>query len=720
MKALLVPSLAGVGLLCAVSPLRADEIAPRVQAVRFAAAPEIDGDPSEEVWRTAGLIDRLTQVEPLLAAEPSQRTEVRIGYDLDCLYIALYCYDDDPGGIIATQPRRDANLDPDDRVEIILDTFHDHRNAYFFQIGPAGSRGDALIANNGNSFNKQWDTYWEGKARITEAGWFAEISIPFRSLSFDPQNSVWGLNLVRQLKRFDEEDRWASPSRDWGVFRISTAGELYGLEGMRQGLGINVKPYGKLKWSNDRESSRQFTQGDLGGDVIWRATPNLTWTFTVNTDFAETEVDERRVNLTRFPLFFPEKREFFLEDASIFEFGPGGFHDSRDLVPFFSRRIGLDENGEEVPILAGTKLTGRAGDFNIGVLDVETGATDGLDPKNLFASRISRNIWDESSVGLIMTRGDPTTSGQNGVIGFDLNYVTSEYRGDKSLRASAFALKSFTSGAEGDGTAYGGNLSYPNDLWSWSLDAKAIGSEFNPAMGFVRRRGIRQYSGNVAYRPRPGDSIRQLTFLLAPSLTTTEGNDLDSWSFRIEPLGVELETGDDFEVFVTPQFETFDEPFEIEDGIIVPGDDYHTLRYGAEFSFSDRRPLSGGLEVSTGTFLTGRLDSVGGALVWRPGAAFGTALEYEYEDVDLAEGSFDVHIARGRFEINFSPELSWNNFVQWDNLSEDLGLNSRLRFIPSDGRELFLVYNKSWLRDGSSLTPDGEEVTIKAEYVLRF
>jgi len=461
---------------------------PSALSVRAAQRPVIDGRLDDEVWEQAVPIGPMQQVEPIEGAQPSERTEVRILHDDDFLYFGVRCFDSNPSGIIGTQPQRDANLDSDDRVEILLDTFNDQRNAYFFQMSPVGSRGDALITDNGRVFNKPWDGIWMGKSTVDALGWTMEIALPFKTLAFDPDADVWGLNVQRFIRRRNEVVRWAGASQDYGVFVMSQAGDLTGLEGMTQGLGLDVSPYAKAAWRKTRSvtEDRQVSSVHGGVDAFYRVTPNLSALLTVNTDFAETEVDTRQINLTRFPLFFPERRDFFLQDSGQFEFADNG----RSLIPFFSRRIGLVD-GAVVPIDFGAKMTGRVGDWNIGALDVATGERSSLGNENLFVARLSRNVGEESTVGGIVTHGDPSGATDNSVVGFDANFRGESIFGDGRLNASGWALHSTTSGISSNAeSAYGVSVRAPNQRWNWSASAKEIEDDFNAALGFVPRTGI--------------------------------------------------------------------------------------------------------------------------------------------------------------------------------------------------------------------------------------
>src|SRR5688572_4959681 len=409
-----VPGLSLAALLGLSTSLAAqDPERPRAVSTRVAEPPSIDGRLDDPAWQLATPIGELTQIDPELGVPCSEETEVRFVHDADNLYMLIRCADREPESIVNTTRERDALLEVDDRVEIVFDTFHDQRNAFFFQINAGGSKGDALVTNNGSNFNKPWDGIWDGVARVDDQGWSAELALPFKTLNFAEGSDTWGFNIMRHIGRKREDARWANASREHSLFNIYRAGELTGLSDIRQGIGLDVVPFFVSHWRNERDqdgdgepdgSSEKTLLGEPGFDLFYKIIPSLTFSLTVNTDFAETEVDQRQINLTRFPLFFPERRDFFLQDAGQFVFGS----DSSAVIPFFSRRIGLSPEGEEVPILGGAKLTGRAGDYGIGVLDVQTDELDELDGQNLFAARVTKNVGEQSTVGGILTHGNPT------------------------------------------------------------------------------------------------------------------------------------------------------------------------------------------------------------------------------------------------------------------------------------------------------------------------
>ena len=717
----LIGSVAGILVL--VAPLPRAQRAERrsAEATITDVPPVIDGSLEDAVWATASPIGELLQVEPLEGVAPSEASDIRILFDEDNLYLGLRLYDRDPSTIIATTRERDARLRADDHVQIVLDTFLDRRNAYWFQMNATGSKSDALITDNGQDFNKPWDGIWEGKSRIDELGWTVEMAIPFKTLNFEEGLETWGLNVSRHIGRTNEEARWSGADQDFRFFNIFEAGDLHGLRGLTQGIGLDVVPFFVADWINDRVGDNKTLQGDPGLDAFYNITPSLILSLTINTDFAETEVDERQINLTRFPLFFPERRDFFLRDAGIFEFadlGPG-FGRGSDLIPFFSRTIGLSGTGEEVPILAGAKLTGRADRYNIGVLNAQIDDFEDQESESLFVARVSRNVGEQSTVGGIFTRGDPNVPAENVLYGFDANFRTSSFRDRKNLNASVWFLDTHTESQSGDDLAYGASVGYPNDRWRWELAFKEIQRNFNPGLGFVPRQNIRKYDGEIAFRPRIDETIRQLEFSVETVVFTDTDDELETWEVQVQPLGIEWDSGDELRFETEFVHDELDQDFEIFEGVIIPADEYDYQRFKIEFESAEKRVVSLGLTFEFGDFFDGdRIDYMA-ELAWRPGPLFGASAEYEQNDVDLEGGDFTTQIARLRYRFSFTPDLSWSSFVQWDSVSETVGINTRLRWIPEPGREVFLVFNQTLDEAGEGVAPLFQQLIFKISYTIR-
>ncbi|MBI2832910.1 MAG: hypothetical protein HYX76_00610 [Acidobacteria bacterium] len=689
---------------------------PTAHAFRTSEPIRIDASLDEGAWAQAEAIGSLIQREPLEGQPGTENTEVRIAYDDDALYFAIVCHARAAGDVVSTQLTRDSNLDVDDRVTIVLDPFFDHRNGFYFQVNPAGARTDGQVSNNAEHLSDDWDGIWSAATRRTEKGWIAEVEIPFKTLRFKPGQTVWGLNVERHLKRRNETNRWASPRLDVWIGNLAEAGRLEGLIGVRQGRGLDVRPY--LSGGDDN-SNREAT---AGLDVFKNLTPNLNASLSINTDFAETEVDARQVNLTRFPLFFPEKRAFFQEGAGVIDnAGLTGGRD-RDLLPFFSRRMGLLDD-REVPITLGAKLVGRQSGFNIGIVDVQTRDLDDnpLAGQNLLAARISRNLFRQSWIGGIVTYGNPAGTGGSTLVGTDARFATSSFRGNKNLSLDLFVLRTedeVTGRSDGAG---GFKLDYPNDLWDVALTWKQIGEDFQPRLGFVPRSGIRRTSLGVGLRPRPKRwGIRNLFFELRPEYITDLHNRVQNWRIFTAPFNLRTESGEHLEWNYIPEFEHLDAPFEIREGQIVPAGSYQWTRYRIEVNTATKRPWVVDLSLGYGGLYDGTRRQIEVGVTLKPSTHVALAIRTERNNVSLPSGEFYTQVFTVRGDYNFSPDVSWQNLFQYDNESRILGVQSRFRWILKPGNDLFLVINRGWFRrfDGA-YKPSFDKASAKLQYTFR-
>ncbi|HEY3382018.1 MAG TPA: DUF5916 domain-containing protein [Vicinamibacterales bacterium] len=675
----------------------------------------VDGSFDEPIWQLARPIGPLVQREPNQGRPATEETDVRVVYTADALYVGILCRDRTPGGIVSTQLTRDADLEVDDSILVILDPFLDNRNGFFFQVNPAGARADGQVSNNAEHASRDWDGIWNAAARITADGWVAEIEIPFKTLRFKPGQTTWGLNVERRIKRLNETDRWAGSRQDVWISNLSEAGRLEGISGIRQGRGLDIRPY----VSGGAENGDGTFQPGI--DIFKNLTPNLNASVTVNTDFAETEADDRQINLTRFPLFYPEKRAFFLEGAGVFDVaGLGGFH--VDLLPFFSRRLGLNA-GEQVPILAGAKVIGRQADYNIGILDVQTRRLEdaSLDGQNLLAARVSRNLFTQSWIGAIFTRGNPAGTGSNTLVGADARFATSKFRGDKNLSLSLFVLRTDDETLHRADFAAGASIDYPNDLWDVSFRWKQIGNGFEPALGFVPRRGIRKTSGRASFQPRPGRwGIRQFRFEFGPEVITNLDNVVENWAIETTPINFVTESGEHVEFGFEPQFERLPEAFEIADGIAVLAGSYRWNRYSVGASTADKRWWVVEVETGWGGFYDGTRRQVGIGLIVKPSTHFRLGFNGERNVISLPGGDFVTSVYSGKADFNFSPNVSWSNLVQYDSESRELGVQSRFRWILKPGNDIFLVLNRGWSRDFRGLYHRSfDRGTAKLQYTVR-
>ena len=496
---------------------------------RAQSAPVIDGRLDDDAWKNAAVVDDFHQTSPSDGATPTEITIVRVTYDDEYLYIAADLRDSDPSGIRAKQMIQGKMIFSDDRFWVTLDSFNNKRNDYFFQVNANGVRRDALRENNAR-FIDEWATIWVAESAVNENGWTTEIAIPFKSISFAPDAGTWGINFGRGIVRKQEFNMWSSHERqDWPAY----GGEVSGIEGIQQGRGLDVVPSINVSQQRDLVLGGDSSGFEPSLDVRYRITPSLSATFTLNTDFSTAEVDEQQIALDRFSLFFPEKRDFFLQDAGIFEFG----NIDTNGRPFFSRRIGLSSEGEAVGIDGGIKLTGRVGDFNVGTLAIRQEAIGDVKATDLFVARGSYNVLDESAVGFIMTHGDPTSNETNSVIGVDFLYRDSDGPFGEILTGKFWAQQSRSSNRDGNDQAFGAQLEIPSDKLQVYAGAQYIEENFHPALGFVNRAGIRRFDTGVRYRIRPEAGMwRALNSRIDFTHITDMNGDILSQKTKIRPI----------------------------------------------------------------------------------------------------------------------------------------------------------------------------------------
>lgn len=700
---------------------------PTVRAERLEAGERIvlDGRLDEPVWQRADPADAFLQQEPVEGGPPSERTEVRVAFDRNALYLGVRAFDD-PSGILAFQRQRDAGLGSDDRFMWVIDTFLDGRSAYFFEINPAGLMGDGLLrVGSGNSLNKSWDGIWEARVGRDAEGWTAEIRIPFRTLNFDRGLDAWGINFQRTIRRRNEELLWSGHRRTQGLFRPVHAGRLVGLADLSQGLGLEARPYVAVSHAGAGTAASRSSM-DVGVDVGYSLTPGLRAALTVNTDFAETDVDDRQVNLTRFPLQFPEKRQFFLEGSGVYSFAPAS-----GVNPYFSRRIGLGPDGRPVPIVYGARLGGQAGAYDLGLLQIRTGAQGDLPAETFTVGRIRRNILAQSAIGLVYTRRatdappDAAAVPVRQTIGADLELTTSQFLGRYNAQFESFyvwhsdPLSTGTPARER--TARGLRVSFPNDVWQGHVSFREFGREWDPAVGFAPRRGFRRVQPTVGWHPRPGGRlVRQLQFQGSLEYLTDLTGRLETQRVSVTPIGVDLHSGDEAGVEVTSMVERIDEPFEISDGVVIPPGAYRFTDVEAAVRTARRRRISGSLEWRSGEFWSGERTRLEGDLTLRPLDGVTLTTEWERQAVALPEGRFTTQLLRLRASWHASPWTSLTTSTQFDNVSNTLGLFARLRWIVRPGSDVYLVYTHDWRQDAGAWTTISRGGTTKVNVTHRF
>ncbi len=709
--------------------------------VRTATPPVIDGNLDDAVWQQAAFIDDLHQVNPTEYAEPSERTEIYVLYDDNALYIGARMYMSDLDEITANVLRQNGAMTADDNLFVTLDPFNSRRSGYFFGINANGVRMDGLYRNV-SEYYSDWDTIFYAQTGRFEQGWTVEYEIPFKSISFDPNTDTWGLNFSRSIATRNEDIAWVTRNRRWDP---SSAGLAVGFDGIQQGVGLDVITSASLNRQRvfgnrdqvaavangfDSSSTSDF---EPSLDAVYKITPALNGSVTINTDFSATEVDDRQVNLTRFNLFFPEKRGFFLSEADIFEFGRIGAQDGNGSIsgatrqngrPFFSRRIGLGAGGEVLDLQYGGKVSGRVGNWEIGALSIRQDENGPVGADNLSVVRAKAAVGDESNVGIILTEGDPRTDLENSLVGLDYLYRNSDFAGGQTLEAVAWYQQTDTPGLEGEDAAYGLGVSIPSAAGlRGGVSLKEYQKNFNPALGFITLSDVRSYAGHVAYTYRPaGGYWQQLYFNVDVERMENIGGGLQSQSVGITPLQMTSRSGDVLFIRINANKDVLYVPFEISPGIVIPTGSYSFADSGVEWRFASYRKFSGRVAYTEGDFYTGTRDRLFGNVTWQPSPKFRANVGYNFNDIKLAQGDFRTRLITTGFDIVFSSTLSWVNLIQYDNVSETMGVNMRLHWIPEAGKEMFFVINQT-LEDldlDDKFHSQFSDVTLKASYTFRF
>lgn len=707
-------------LLCAaVTSSHANQ--PQLRIQRIDKAPVIDGLLDDAAWKQATRVTEFYQRVPVEGAKVSEATEAFLAYDSDMLYVGVRLYDRDPDAIVAMELREDEEMLNDDIFTISIDSMLDRKNAFLFYMNALGTKGDGRIENN-TSFRSEWDGIWYGAASQDDKGWIAEFAIPFKTLSMDADAPAWGIELERYIRRRNEFATWGNHDQDKSFFYVAAYGDLLGLDDLDQGLGLDVKPQAAVRHRRRFDGDDRDLTIKPGAEIIYKLTPSLNGSLVINPDFSNAVVDDIKTNLTRFNLFFPEQRDIFVRDADIFEFG--GLKEVNG-IPFFSRRIGLPfdrENPEPLDIDIGAKLSGRVGRYTLGLLNTQMAAGQGLSSKNLSVARVARDIQEESRIGALMTYGNPTGNDGNGVAGIDYRYRNSNLFGSQVFVADAYVMKSFSEGVDNDEWSYGFKLDFPNDRWNAWATYQEIQENFNPALGFVNRSGIRKYEGDLRYRIRPATNrlLRTINWGFKSSFTTTLDNELESAYVYLRLFDLESHDGDQLQSWGNWQHETLFQPFEIQPGVVIPSGNYDFYFLWGKLATAVHRPVAAEVKYKVGEFYDGDIIDVHGILKWRPTPNFYITLERRVFDVDLPAGDFEFEINRARFNVNFTPTLSWTNYVQQESETHVMTLQSQLRWIIVPGNELTITLNHDWSRDNGSYKSDETDLFARLVWTHRF
>ncbi len=690
--------------------------------------PVLDGRIDDAAWLLADVVSDFVQKEPIAGSMPTKRTEVRVLYDEDTLYIGWINHDDEPDKIVATEMRRDRYPSADDWAVVYLDTFHDHRNAFGFVVNALGTKFDFTLRDE-SQFNMNWDENWEAAASITERGWEAELAIPFAALRYATGSNIWGIEFEREVVRTKERMTWNNTSRDYDWRAVSQYGNLVGLQNLALTDRFRLKPFvtGGYDSFQQRDDPLSDGRGDIGIAVFKvQLTPSLTANLTVNTDFAEVEADTQQVNLTRFSLFFPEQREFFLEAANSFTFGTlarrssgdgegGGFQRQPPLaLLFFSRRIGLGPEGQPAPIRFGGKLTGKLGSGNVGFVNVQTGDSQFGVGQNFTAFRWKQDVLERSSVGALVTNVQGPDGQYNRVFGADVDFTFFDH----------LFLSGFVAGGQDndvDGTSWVGQLSAGWDTEAWGLggDVTYVADDFDSDLGFVLRRDIVRYNYQGRWSTRPSwPLLRRMS--VSPSferITDTSGrlvSRLGSLSTRLD-----LESGDIIRFRVNRNYELLDVEFPIDEDVSIPVGDYSWTDGEVTLRSAPRRALSGNLTLSLGEFYDGTRFGVGGGPRFRFSDRFALNPEYSFNRIQLPGGSFDTHLVRLRANLSFSERVLFDSLLQHSSVTDQLSAFVRLRYIYRTGDDFYLVYRQSTAFSGVFDRLDDRSLTAKMTFTLQ-
>ena len=678
-----------------------------IQATRVSTPPRIDGHLDEAVYSTVSPISDFIQMEPKAGEPATEKTEVWVAFDERNVYIAMRAWESRPDLMVANEMRRDSNnIRMGDCVAFSFDTFHDGRNAFQFEVSPLGARVDGQSTNE-RQFSADWNPVWELAVGRFAGGWTVEAAIPFKSLRYQPGAAqIWGFNARRNNKWKNEISFLARIPAAFGIGRGSFAASLFptltGIDAPPGSKNLDVKPYAVADLTTDRSASPAVVNepdGHVGLDVKYGVTQSLTADFTYNTDFAQVEADEQQVNLTRFSLFFPEKREFFLENQGTFSFGASATGVANTPVGdtpllFYSRRIGLNQ-GLEVPVLGGGRLTGRVGRFSVGAIDIGTREAPkaGAVPTNFSVLRLRRDILRRSSVGVMATR---RSVAQNGLGSNDAYGVDGTFAFFANLSVNAYWAKTRTPGRRGTDTSYRTQMEYAGDRYGVQLDRLVVGDSFNPEVGFVRRGNIRESVGQFRFSPRPKriQSVRKFS-AIGTYTYVEDGSGVLQTRTADGEFAIELQNSDRFSVGLLGDFERLVQPFAVTPAVKVAVGAYDFAIARVGYVFGQQRPLSGALLVEHGAFYDGDRTSLGFSRT-RVNLTPRFSLEpnISINWIALPGGSFTTNVLGSRVTYTMRPLMFTSALLQYNSTTHRTSANVRLRWEYQPGSELFVVYNE--------------------------
>ena len=696
---------------------------PHVTAARADRAPEINGVLDEEVWSRAAVIDTFTQQEPDDGEPATERTEVLLLYDSEHLYIGVRAFDSDPDGVIATEMRRDSpRLLDEDHFEIILDTFRDSRSGYMFVTNPLGAKLEQQVFEEGggnlrgaaSNINRDWNGVWDAAARRTSAGWIAEIAIPMVTVrSPDVDVQTWGINFMRSVRRKNEQAYWAPIPKPHTLTRVSLAGTVSGMSQVSRGLDLRLKPFVVTGGRRDRLGASVTSSGlrDVGLDAKYGLSSGLTLDVTVNTDFAQAEVDEQQVNLTRFPLFFPEKRDFFLENSGQFTVGTQGVQRIADL--FFSRRLGLSSTGQPVPILGGARLTGKMGSHNVAVMQLQTDAAFGRPGESVLVGRYSQDVGERSKFGALVVNKEAIDDARfNRTIAADALFAPT-----RSFWLHGFLARTASPGVSDGQQAFHARANFLNTRWNTFAEFTDIEQNFNAEAGFVPRTGIRTSSFHIERNPRPGGLIRVMEPMLRMDYTTDQNNRLVTRRIH-HMVGTRFQNGAYLNIVLNRWLDVLDVPFAVDRSVTIPAGVYRFHDWNFTFNSNPARRFYQRFTYAPQTFYSGTRTDVDAAVGVRATSRISSELSLQRNDVELPWGAFVVNLGILRFDYTISPRMTLRSLSQYNSSTRQLSTSIRYNFIYRPGSDLYVVYDG--LDGNVPGRPDlrNQQVVVKFTYLL--
>ena len=679
---------------------------------------KLDGKLSELCWSNASVIENFTQREQNEGATATEKTRIAVVFNATNIYFGIWCFDSEADKISAQQMARDFNWRSDDNIEIMISPFNDNRNGYLFVTNPNGAMADVLVGDEGKNWNKDWNTVWDVAVKKNQQGWFAEIVIPFSSLKFKKESTqIWGINFERNIRRKKEQVLWQGWSRLYDVEKISQGGKLIGINNIKQGTKIELMPYvlAGFEFSNEQNKTKQ----KIGGEINFDITPTLKLNFTTNTDFAQVESDRKQINLSRFSLYYPEKRQFFLEGINYYNMNIG-----REEL-FYSRKIGIDQN-QEIPIIGGVRLFGKLNKTNLGVMSIQTFAKDSIPTTNYSIIRVKQDIFKQSNIGLILTQ-KYSKNGYNRVYGTDFTYSTTELFRNKNLIVGGAIGASETKIFDENDTKNGNNLSYnvflsyPNDVVEYDLGFTTVQTDFNPEMGFTRRKNYQMLYTELQFNPRfkKFPFFRNLIFkpIDVNYYINDETKEMESVFYEWRPLGFVMKSGEFFELNIQHLYDKPDADFELIDEVYIPAGSYWDNRYEIQFSTFRGRKIAASGSISTGDFYTGERQEYEFYTFFNLNKHLNISLDWQRNYIQLPQESFTTNEIGGRIDYAFNPKLQTSMFAQWNNENENILLNYRINWIPKVGSYFYFVINQELSTETKIKL---ERTTILGKLIWRF